>query len=72
MPDPEPDFEVILKDLARAGVDFITPPVDDEARPTGSAGEHGGWRLGRDRDKAVLPILRRTLQERQKNRGPQH
>jgi hypothetical protein len=29
MPDPEPDFEVILKDLARAGVDFITPPVDD-------------------------------------------
>jgi predicted nucleotidyltransferase len=26
-------------------------------------------KLGRDRDRAVLPILRRTLQERERNRG---
>jgi len=161
MPDPEPDFEAILKALGGAGVEFIVvggvcavlhgapvstfdldlvysrrgqnlarlagvlrtlgafyrekPAASPDASLLDSAGHHllmtesgpldllgstvgggfeellphteqvdigGGTRvlildlptlirqkeqLGRDRDKAVLPILRRTLQERQRN-----
>jgi predicted nucleotidyltransferase len=74
MPDPNPDFEAILKTLNEDGLLKHTEEVDLGEGiqviilnlPTLISMKE---QLGRDRDRAVLPILRKTLQERHRTCG---